>query len=78
MYTSVLLCLEDTVFLESSTTSDSYDLPTLFCLQIPEPREERLDENILSAPTSLTLCPVVDFCVNSHALQKKVSLMVAK
>lgn len=46
-HVSVTLCLEDTVSTEAPITSSSYHLSASFSAQIPEPRVERCDTDLL-------------------------------
>lgn len=71
-----MFCLEDIDSLEASITSGSYNLSTFFS----ESGEKGLVKTShvgLSLPMSLTYCPVVGPCVNSHTLQE-VSLIWAE
>lgn len=82
IYVSLLLCVEDKVFLEPSIA------PAFPAFLHPIPHNSLNSEGKLlmktphlekNVPKSLTLCvfPVVWLCVYSHLLQEKASLMKA-
>ena len=80
MNTFILLCLKDTIALESSILSGSYDLLAFSFTQIPDPQRQRFEEDILFWTESCSLllsahCPVKDLCVISNLLQEASLLM---
>lgn len=73
VWTSALLCLEDVVFREASTTSDFYNLSTLSSTLICKHRVEGL-----SSPKWFSVhCPVVGLHANYQIVQE-TSLMIAE
>lgn len=77
------MCQEDTVFLVSFMSSGLYNMYASFSAEFPELRREGLIKTShlgQSVPASLTLthCPAMHLCINSHILQEEASLMVNK
>lgn len=79
----VLLCLEDSIFLESSIPLDSYNRLSSFSTEFPEPFVKGIDEDIsvrTDGPVSHSLhsWPVISFLISSHLLQEEASLAIAE